>query len=395
MDQIKNELLPVKRLSPPGGHYFFGYYDLPAWDRTGQYHLAHKVPFMDRIPGPEDTAVLGTIRGADSAFVPVAETTAWNFQQGSMLQWHPTLPGTVIYNVRRDSGYGSVVRNLETGETRSLPLPAAAVDPQGQWALSVNFSRLYDFRPGYGYAGIPDPRADIDQPEDDGIFLMDLESGETSLILSLRDIAAHPSRLPGLETQKLAVNHITFNTDGSRFVFIVRNFPLPGKMWGNGLFTANRDGSGLHCLSDYGYSSHYYWKNSRELLIHGDGDTGEKDLFVYRDLSGEKEKVDPAFFLEDGHCSYSPDRSRILYDSYPDGENYRHLYLYDVPRKRGITLASLYSSPASNWDYRCDLHPRWNRDGTVISFDSTHEGFRGIYFIDNVHRIDHIIHGRK
>ena len=33
-------------------------------------------------------------------------------------------------------------------------------------------------------------------------------------------------------------------------------------------------------------------------------------------------------------------------------------------------------------DLRCDLHPRWNEDGSMISFDSTHEGQRAVYIID-------------
>ena len=33
-------------------------------------------------------------------------------------------------------------------------------------------------------------------------------------------------------------------------------------------------------------------------------------------------------------------------------------------------------------DVRCDLHPRWNRKGNAITFDSTHEGFRGIYRVE-------------
>jgi hypothetical protein len=36
------------------------------------------------------------------------------------------------------------------------------------------------------------------------------------------------------------------------------------------------------------------------------------------------------------------------------------------------------------WDStgRCDLHPRWNRDGTQVCFDSAHEGERQVYAID-------------
>ena len=38
-----------------------------------------------------------------------------------------------------------------------------------------------------------------------------------------------------------------------------------------------------------------------------------------------------------------------------------------------------------NWDLsvmRSDLHPRWNRDGTQICFDSVHEGTRQVYVLN-------------
>jgi len=54
---------------------------------------------------------------------------------------------------------------------------------------------------------------------------------------------------------------------------------------------------------------------------------------------------------------------------------------YDLKERRGRELGAFAALPAPVTDIRCDLHPRWLPDGR-ISFDSTHEGFRGLYLID-------------
>ena len=86
----------------------------------------------------------------------------------------------------------------------------------------------------------------------------------------------------------------------------------------------------------------------------------------------------------DGHCSYSPDRERrwILNDTAPDAEDHRELYLYDTRSGRRIDLGRYFSPPELANDFRCDLHPRWSRDGRQICFDSAHEGSRQLYVMD-------------
>ena len=76
----------IKILNPVDNyHYFFAYYDMRATgDGINQRHLAHRVKFIDRLPTPDDICELGYIE--DGRFVKFAETTAWNFQQGAMLQ---------------------------------------------------------------------------------------------------------------------------------------------------------------------------------------------------------------------------------------------------------------------------------------------------------------------
>lgn len=118
-------------------------------------------------------------------------------------------------------------------------------------------------------------------------------------------------------------------------------------------------------------------------MIYGGGPEG-RQLYLYQDreTAGLPEVIDRQFFLQDGHCSYSPDRQWILYDSYPDSEQFRHLYLYDLTQSKGMRLGSYFSPSVSITDIRCDLHPRWNRSGTAISFDCMHEGRREIRYMD-------------
>ena len=88
----------------------------------------------------------------------------------------------------------------------------------------------------------------------------------------------------------------------------------------------------------------------------------------------------------EGTTTYSPDRQWILSDSYPDSQQEHHLFVYHVPTERFVELGRFFEAPWTKEimeaGMRCDLHPRWSRDGTKICFDSTHEGKRGIYIVD-------------
>ncbi|NLN19523.1 MAG: hypothetical protein GX162_09650 [Firmicutes bacterium] len=389
MRHIKQQLLPIERLTREPGHYFFGYYDLQPWSADGRFHLCHRVDFRDRMPTEADPAELGIIpMNGEQQFIPFARTYAWNFQQGAMLQWHPLHGDSeVIFNTRIGNEFKAVIRNIWSGEERLLSRAVANVDPLGRWALSINFSRLHDFRPGYGYAGIVDPFYNEKHPEDDGVFLVNLQDGSSRLIISYRDIVDFFKEHEWLRDAKILINHITFNNDGTRFVFLVRTFPTPQtRGWKTAVLTANTDGSDLRCLIDFGMASHYWWRDPDHILFWaGVGEPAVNGLFLINDATGEAEMIDPEYFVHDGHCSHSPDGKRILYDGYPDRDGYRRLFVYDINRKRGVTLATVRSEPTGRLfsvDLRCDLHPRWNRNGSAISFDSMHEGHRHVYWID-------------
>jgi hypothetical protein len=395
MPATADVIVPVERLSPADGQYFFGYYDVPGADAQGR-HLCHRVPFRDHHPEPGDTAQIGwtPLPGTgEPGFHNFAATTAWNFQQSSMLQWLGSAPDTCLYNVFAGGRFGACVHNLATGDRRLLPRAVANVARDGTKALCVNMPRIFDFRPGYGYEELPDAYADVKAPEDDGVFVMDLATGDSRLVLSLAEAVSclEACGEEAVRGQKVVINHITFNPSASRYLFLLRTFPDPPGHWpwATFLLTADTNGGGLRNHPCWGIASHYHWRNDQEMLFWAKPEAGDKlDLFTINADTGEHVFVDRDFFRQDGHCSHSPDGRWLLYDSYPDGstEDYmRGLILYSLDRHEGVTIGRFRSEkvqPGRLADLRCDLHPRWMPDGKAVSFDSVHEGYRGVYWAD-------------
>ena len=77
------------------------------------------------------------------------------------------------------------------------------------------------------------------------------------------------------------------------------------------------------------------------------------------------------------------DRRRyILTDTYPDARSRRTLILFDTQSGQRADLGRWLSPRRYSGEIRCDLHPRWSRDGRQVCFDSLHEGDRQLYVID-------------
>jgi hypothetical protein len=98
---------------------------------------------------------------------------------------------------------------------------------------------------------------------------------------------------------------------------------------------------------------------------------------------GDRSVIGAGVLVEDGHVSFSPDRKWVLNDTYPDGYDMRTLMLFRWADGERIDLARLHS-PKSRWwgEIRCDLHPRWSRNGTTVCIDSVHTGERQMYIAD-------------
>lgn len=257
----------IRREDGKSHHYFFGYYDKQPWDVSGQRILAHRAMFLDHFPKPDDRAEIGYINlQGEREFVRLAETTAWNWQQGAQLQWLPNGQADgeqILFNDRRDGRLVAVILDPESCHERVIDTPIYTVSPSGRDALSLNYARLFDMRMDYGIAGLEDRGHDVACPEDDGIYRVDFHNGKNDLIVSIADVAS-VRRSPLGSAAKHWVNHMMFSPSGHRFCFLHR-FWRPDGIMHSRLFTAGSDGENLLLLFE-GLVSHYCWKDETTIL---------------------------------------------------------------------------------------------------------------------------------
>ncbi len=376
---------PVRAITKGPKFHWFGYYDKLQFDPQSRLVLGNQVDFEHRSPKPDDVIQLGMVDTASrDRWTQLGETRAWNWQQGAMLQWLPQYKNEVIWNDREENGFVSHIVNISSGKRRTLPNPIYALSPDGRWAVYPDFRRLNDTRPGYGYVGVPDPNFNTLIPDNAGIWRMDLRNGNSNLIIPFSEAAKIPyPRNEPKPGAKHWFNHLLYNTNGTRFIFLHRWRAPADKTFSTRMFTASAEGKDLYVLDPYGDTSHFIWRDETNVLAWAWHPTQQNKFYLYRDKTDSVMAVGPDVMTVNGHCTYLPGNQVVLNDTYPDKDRLQHLYLYRIASGERVALGDFHSPVAYAGEWRCDLHPRFSPDGRKVVIDSTHAGQgRQMYLVD-------------
>lgn len=376
----------IDLLTPEDRHHFFGYYYFCPWSPDGR-HIAFLYQDLDH---PTSIAEVGSKAGIvlydtqEKTSRTIAHTLAWNWHQGSMLQWLPD--GSILSNHLEGDRPIAIAMDTEGRELRRWNRAFFNVDGQGQRAICLSFERLCRWRTVNGYSGCHD--SDLQQlcPEDEGLTVVDLATGKETMVLSL----AQASRLSPRQDMVGAghwFNHVHWNPSGTRFLVTYRWFREGQK----GLLTQclcfDADGGRPSLMVD-GIFSHWDWEDDETVVAWCEVD-GRRAFWRMKDRpdclepvrEGDGAEVFAAQIDRDGHGTFSPDRSTFLTDSPLEkwgGYEKHHLSLYHIHSDEVTHLESFHKNPDYQGSFRCDVHPRWNRDGSEILFDTSRNGVRQV-----------------
>jgi len=363
---------------------FFGFHDVTPFSADNSRLLSNRLTIPLRMPTEEDVLEIGYWYGENyGKWQKISETTAWNYHKGCRLQWIGA--ERCIFNIATDGRLGARIVDLDSGEAREIGWAIDTASHDGRWGTSFSYERLQSMMPGYGYAyKDSDSCMDEQVPEGTGLFLIDLRNNTRRLLLDMKRIVEFENKAEMNHTFNF-VTHTEFSADDRYISFLHR--------WYKGTFRRTRlivydlkEGR-MYASPTSGMVSHYVWNDRNGIVAYCR--VGGVDSHVYfhnPQMSGYNRCGYPQI-NSDGHQHFI-DSENFVVDTYPD--KWRHAKLYivnvgtgDVRQIGDVRSYKKYESPNIHKHWRCDLHPRSSRDGTLISFDSVFTGVRSLCVMKN------------
>lgn len=357
---------------------FFGYYNISPFNSKGDILFCETSTQKVRGSLEEELEIKIFMSEINKA-KKITKTKSWNWQQGCMLQWYANSDDKIIYNCYSEQvkQYYSEILNIKTGNRKKLCMPIYSVSDDGSFFLTLNFDRLAEMRPDYGYFN--KKYSVIPNNDKDGIWKIDIEKNISQLILSLDDLIKFKPA-SSMKNSRHKVNHVDIAPDGKRFMFLHRWIGQDGRFMR--LLTANTDGSGLFYVTGDDMVSHNCWWGNKNIISFCRMSDGKNRYVHFKDKVGYIEPIGVNDFSCDGHPSISPNGKWMLTDDYPDKARFSRVYLYDLEKKAKHIVGAFYQPLKYQGEKRIDLHPKWSRDGKYVSIDSGHNWRRNFIVID-------------
>lgn len=407
--------VPVWCVTPEDRRVIHRFYDTSPFSPSGRLLALTRLPDEDRLPRPGDVAEVVVVDLETAESRTVAETRGWDTQLGAQVQWGADDTQLFFNDLDTRTWRPFGVRlDPATGARRTLGGPVYNVSLDGRWSASPCLLRTARTQPGYGVI-VPANRipANSGLPDDDGLYLTDLETGECRLAISIREIAerarAVGHRLPGPEAGDCYGFHAKWNPQGTRLLINLRWVPRPG-LWDRlrgravsksdmmkSVITLEWTGAEIGAVhvaishADWARGGHHpNWCPDGEHVIMNLNLGGEGLRFVTARHDGSDLRALHHTAPGSGHPTLHPDGRHVLTDAYPGepvafGDGTIPLRLLDLDRGREEVLVRIHTAPpfrGPRKELRVDAHPAWDRTARHIAFNACPDGTRRVYVAD-------------
>lgn len=346
--------------SNSGCHTYFGYYDVSPFQ-------GEKVTYLEReINSQICKIVLNDVHNTSKRYI--ADSRAWNWQQGIRLRWFPKTENVISFNDYFDGKYINRIIDIYTKEERRLDWPLYDIDCDGKLGITLNFERLGVMRPGYGYTCEPYKVGDL---WNDGISIIDIEKNQLVKTITYKDLSSNIKKASDIN--HFYLNHLSFSPDGTKFLFFWIDEANGYHQASLGVYNILTDE--LIPLEIEKKASHYVWDGNDNIICTLLDNIQYARYYRFNLKDRSKTLICDNSLPFDGHPSIYKG-GVFLTDTYPDRRGFQHIYLVNEKDDTKTELLKIYSVPTHFVEMRTDLHPRLSINKKYISFDSCHDGLR-------------------
>lgn len=398
--------VPVHCVTPGGTGFIHRFYDSSPFSPSGRYVALTRLPFENRLPKPGDVAEVVVVDLVTGEAEVVGDTRGWDTQLGAQVQWGSD-DRTLLFNDVDTTSWTPFGVRLDplSGERNRLDGTIYAVSPDGRWAAGPCLRRCLRTQRGYGVVVpaecIPTNRG---APVDDGIYVTDLATGASRLLVSTADIfaqafpaAAHPKYAGG----DFYGFHVKWSPQGNRLLFVLRWIPRTWMPWRRkkryrrfNVVTLDADGSDPRIAVDDASwrkgGNHPGWCPDGEHVLMNLNTEGEGLRFARVRYDGTDLTTLSRAFRGSGHPTMHPDGHHVLTDAYPqepvafgDGTvPIRWLDLRSGEERTLVRIQTRSEHERREVALRVDPHPAWDRTFTRIAFNACPGGRRQVFVAD-------------
>lgn len=400
-------LRPALIVTPERRGCFHRFFDTSPFSPGGRFVALLQVPFEDRVNRPGESANVLVVDLETGEEHEAGTTCGWEFQMGANLQWGADDETLLFNDVDSDTWAACGVRLAwRSGERTTFPRGIYHASPDGRRAAVTNPITMRRTQNGYGVL-VPDELVpkNAGLPEDDGLFITDVETGEIDLVAPIRKLVVDgvPREERGdYEAMENYAFHCKWNPPGDRLMVTIRRKPAGHpepfavrnhrEMWFD-IFTCRPDGSDIHRAVPWtewkkgGHHTTFFPDGGRlsmNVNLHGRGMVLMQVNYDGSDYRPITEKVPGS-----GHPTFHRDTRHILTDTYvnelpalrPDDVPDDHNPIRWIDAEAGSEEQLLWIPTSTPYQknesvLRVDPHPAWSRDYRMAMVNTFIDGTR-------------------
>jgi hypothetical protein len=388
-----NSSCPVIKIST--GRVIHRFFDTSPISPSGKYIALFRFPSEVNSPKPGEVGevVLVTIKTGKERVV--AQSRGFEMQLAANVQWGKTDKELYFNDVDTLSWKGFATQlNPFTGVSRRMEGTVFMVSPDGKKLASYNLEKSRYAQVGYGVV-IPNelnPR-NKGVVDNDGIYVTDTKTGKCKMIVSINQLyqQAVPSiKIDHPEKFEFYCFQVKWNPQGTRLLTVMDWEPKVDGKRQRAVLTMRADGTDIKtAITDEQWTKgghHVNWMPDGEHLsmnLNVDGKPGIEIINVKYDGTNLK----TAYPIGSGHPSYHPKGLPfVITDAYagemPVADGKTPIRLINVSKQTEQNIAEIVLPKITNFEFRVDAHPAWDKTGRFVVFNGTDNGTRCVYIAD-------------